>query len=533
MANEWLENEHPTYEANKAAWKRDERRLYGGDAVLTELRHFLWEEENGDHYQERQNEATYVNLPAQFADTVVGHLFREAPRPGEELNFGGLGEVGKTDGEGVPDRAEQLWKNADGVGNDASQWDNFWFGLAKRGMATGHRWILAEAPQEAPDSRQDELDGQRPYLVEYSPLAVTDWHYANGSLQYAIIPVEERRPRLDGNELKGAEPEKVYLFLTREGWDGHGEEFQGGGWWKFDEDKELVEDAHGSWEKTGGQIPLFPLFYERSQGTDDRAAMSRSGTMELGQIAVSLMNLNSAADFDTWEAAASLIYLLGVDKEGYELAVEKRKDGSGMIPVPPHADTHEVPEIHDGSTGAVTAETFKTRVQALLELAERIAVMEQTSTPDSSGASKRAGFADVKAPRLAQMASELEDAQNTALHFLEMRWGVDQPSAEVTWTREFDLLPLVEDIQEMFDLEEAAGLRSAIIGARGLTQAAREKGIVSEEDELDAVEAEYRAAAEDRTLSRDRRLAEEEEVRAALDGASPAEGEGIAEPAAS
>lgn len=525
MAQEWLDTTHPVYDANEALWRKNERRMFGGDAVLDELRPFQWEEKGGDHHEDRKAEAAYLNFPALLAESVVGHLFREAPVADENLSFGNLGEVSQPEGE-EPSQAAQVHKNADGIGNDASQWDAWWSAVERRAMATGHRWLMVEATPEAPANREQELGGLRPYLVEFSPLAVTNWYYRRGQLQFAIVRIRDRQPTIteDGSTLDRNDREKGYLLLVREGYQGLGEDYVGGGWWKYDPDRDLVDN--GSWELTDGEIPLWPHYYERSTGTDELEAISRPATTELGQIAVALMNLNSAANFDAWDAAASVIYATGVDKDGLEAAQDQYNDGSKIVGLPVNQDTHEPPQIHDGSVGAVVAEVFARRTEAMIEQAEKIATQEASGEPGSSGRSKQLGFADVKAPRLAQMASEIENSQNIALHFLERRFGVDQPSGSVTWTREFDLTPLVDEIEGLFELEALAGVRSPTVAARGMTAAVRDRGLVTEEEEIEGVEDEYRQSAEDRARDTRRRVSFRERVDEALGTSSGEGGEG-------
>jgi len=564
---EWLGMKHPIYTANENMWRRMETRFYGGEPVLNELREFDWEvgaaasvaeagleeqqiqamrevglfrRNEQDHYSMRQRQAVYINFGDLFATTIVGHLMRKRPTPEEGLDFGTLGEI-STEDDGEPSQAELIYYNADGVGNDGSQWDNFWATAMQHAMATGHRWIMAESPVDAPETRADEIEGKRPYLVEYSPLDVTNWFIANGRLQFAVIVYHERNPRIEKGRLEGNDPEMRYLLMTTKGFAGLGDEFAGGGWFRFDADQKPMweesstrdeaeeiepDDARGDWGGTKGEIPLWPLFYERAKSTPEHAAMSRSGTVEISQAAIAYMNLSSAADFDVWDAAQSMQFLLGVDTEGYNLAVEKMKGGSKTVPVPVNKKTGNVPSIYDGSTGAVVAQTFETRLGRKLEEARQLAALEATSTPESSGASKQAGFADVRAPRLALMASELEQAQNTAIHFIEMRFGNAKPSGSVEWPREYELTPLIDSIRELFELLVLAGVESPTLTTRAVMAAVRNKGLATDDVVEEAIEAELRQSAEVNQTAKTQasaQSAEEREVEDIISGAIAAE----------
>jgi hypothetical protein len=517
----FLTNVHPVYRAWRNAWVRNERRLAGGDEVLFELQPFQWEDITEDHYKHRQTQATYVNFPEEFALMMTGHLMRQAPKVQRELNFGTLGEVralGEISGDLT--NAELVYYNADGVGNDGTQWNNFWSGAQRRAMATGHRWIMVEATTTGAATREDIIQGRRPYLVEWSPLDVYDWHFERGQLQYAILRLNERKPRVEaGAFVAESQQAQSYYLLVRAGFTAFGDEFKGGGWWRFDPD--LVKESNGTWDMTGGEIPLFPLYYQRDHKparrlielqqfagappapeiaigqtlTWQNPAMSRPGTTELSNVAVSYMNLASARDFDAWDAAASLTFLMGCDKEGFNLAKSKMDEGSRLIPVPTNQETNGVPTTSDSGTGATVAAVFTAALQAKRDEAKELAAREIASVPDSSGESKKAGFGEVKAPRLSSMASELEQAQNIAIWFLEKRFGAEQPTGGVSWSREFDLLDLNDQIDRLFAREKASGYRSPTLGAKAMVMAAGEDGLLENAEERAVVEKEYETSA--------------------------------------
>lgn len=518
-----LNSRHIIYIRTERQWYRNEQRLRGGDAILTELVPFDWERQNlysttgrdngqelvlqaavernimlqslnmATHYEQRQAQAVYLNFPDMYATVMAGHLLKAAPKPDAGLSFGQMGDV-RADPTGLtPTQAELVFYNADGVGNQSSQWDNFWIGAMRRAMSTGHRWIMVEAPTNAPGTRDKEIAGQRPYMVEYSPLQVTNWHYEQGRLVFAIMRLRPELPYLDVTGIGDLDTKDDYMLLVAEGYDALGDAYSGGGWWRFTFDTELI--GTGTWNATGGAIPLFPLYHERDHGSRGDPQFSRPGLTELGQCAVSYMNLASAADFDAWDAAMSIEWMLGVDVDAFNVAMAKLKEGSRFIPVPPHGDTEVAPTIKDSSAGVTVAEVFDKRLASKRIEAAQLAAREATSTPDSSGISKMAGFGQVMSPRLALMASELEAAQNTALLFLEQRFGHPGGQASVNWTRNFELLEVVAHIEAQFALERLSGLRSPTLDAQMMVTAAREKGLLGNDVESAVVATEYRASA--------------------------------------
>lgn len=533
MARDWLKKRHPLYVARREEWERNERRYRGGVHILPELRRFDWEtrplevnmvaldERNrqteveqaaaldrgtngvpGEHYKSRQNQATYLNFPEAFMGMLRGHLFRKAPAPDSgALNFGGLGEVRTKREGGPPSNGELVYYNVDGVGNDGSQWDAWWSDVTGWSGVTGHRWLFVEAPLKAGITQADVIAGNRPYLVHHSPLEVLNWDYVEGRLAWALIQMPPRAARIQSGDLIRDKRGPVRLYVRRnftELDEPGGIAFSTGGWWTFDEngDEVMEPGSQGFWDKTNGEIPLWPHFYQR-----DKENFSRSAVTEIGSAAVAYMNLDSAASFDAWDAASSLTFLLGVDPTSFQVAMDKVQDGSKYIPVPlvktdiGGAGQAVVPSVQDSAAGAVTSDVFTKRMLAIRESIREITGMEVSGVPDASGLSKQAGFGETKSPRLALLASEVETSQNIALIFLERRFGGASPSASVTWMRDFELAPVMDSIERVFDLSEKSGVSSPTLTARAMMTAARETGLVTDDKEAQTVQSEFEASA--------------------------------------
>lgn len=528
---DWLDLKTATYQRWVETWKLNENRMRGGQDVLCELKRFDWELPSGlpeymnaqfdigtgagrdakavgllkhdelNHYQRRQREATYPNYPDQLAKGLVGFLQRVTPQPGQGLNFGRLGEVRRATEGAQPTMAELVYFNADGVGNAESQWDNFWAGAMQRAMATGLRWIFVDAPQVKDSSRTislaDVLAGQRPYLVEFSPVSVPFWIFEDGKLQAAIVRICKPTIVQKGDSFE-IDDTPMYLLLVRKGYAAFGATYEPGGWWIFDKDKQPTAQT-GNWDSTGGEIPMAPLFYERDKGSADKPSIARPATTELGSLAVSYMNLASAADFDAWDAASSLTFLIGVDPGTFNTALDKLKEGSRWIPLPGVANSNKNPEVRDGSMGAVTGDIFDKRLAAKREEAAHMAALEASSAPSATGVSKAAGFIEVKAPRLALMASELETCQNAILRFLELRFGNvgdGQPRAVVRWPRQFDVGNIGQEVESFFAMERLAGLRSPKAEVQMMMRYMQEKGLLTKDADEITVKKELTAFAE-------------------------------------
>lgn len=495
MSEHWLDSKHPVYEYWLPDWQKNERRAAGGRVVLDELIPFQFEAPDGPSHAGRKQQAVYINFMDQAARALTGHLLRHAPEQDAALDFGGLGKVVRPEGQRFPDFAELVFYNVDGVGNDGSQWNAWWNAVQRRAMHTGHRWVFAEATKTAPRNVQDAIDGSRPYLREFSPISVPNWHYENGRLQFVIARVDQRKPNINAADEMEGQNDQGYLLLVRKGYDGLGSKYQAGGWWLFDAQK--TEKSTGQWEATQGEVPFWPFFYERWDGIPSQVpAISRPGSTEVGQVAVAHLNLASAGRFDAWTAASSMTMLLGVSPEQYKVTAEKMKEGSILIPVPADPETGNTPQVYDASSGAVTADVFRTILEGIREEAKELTLTEATSDPGSSGESKKMGFGELKAPRLTDMAQNIEQAQNTAIRFLELRFGIREPSGSVRWDREFDLAELTDDITRMFELERLSGYRSKKVGVEGMVQAAKELRIVQTDSDIQEVREEYEEAVD-------------------------------------
>lgn len=548
MAREWLQTQHPLYTERYVEWAQNERRYRGGMHVLSELRRFDWEtapltlsiDSNtaladreqayqkaaelalldpsmklagtpGEHYTSRQAQALYLNFGESFLAMLGGHLFKKRPSPDDGgLNFGSLGIVRRDRAGDAPTSAELVYYNIDGVGNDGSQWDAWWSDVTRWAGVTGHRWLFVEATTQPGVTQRDVQQGKRPYLVHHSPLEVLNWDYVNGQLAWALIQLPPRAAVIKDGALTRETTGPVRLYVQKgftgldEASDG-GLIFSAGGWWTFDGDGDPItgEGTTGTWDKTGGEIPLWPHFYQR-----DKDYFSRPGMTEVGSAAVAYMNLDSAANYDVWDSASSLLFLLGVDPDSFKVAMDKFSAGAKFIPVPMTQPAlgstggSVVPTVYDGSMGAVTADVFAKRMLAIREAVREITGMEVSGAPDSSGLSKIAGFGDSKSPRLALLASEVETSQNIALLFLERRFGYTREMASVRWTRDFELAPVIDSIERLVALQKDSGVESPTLTARALTTAAKNAGLVTDDQDEQVIADEFAASARVAATSR-------------------------------
>lgn len=495
--NKWLGIHHPAYDANIDLWLQNESRMAGGDEILDELRYFDWEEEGGRHYTERQNDAVYHNFPDRFASGLVGHMMRQAPQVGNTLNFGTLGKVRRQRDIDEPSRAEMVYYNTDGIGNDGSQWNPYWTRAMKGAFPCGYIWVLAEGPEQKSTSLQDELDGMRPFLTEYSPTVVPNWDFEKGRLSFAVILRSKRTIGVVDNEVQIRNDELEYLVVVRKGYNKLGSTFNKGGWFIFNEEGKLT-DKFGDYRSTKGEIPMVALFYERVRPTKARPAIARPATTEIGAAAISYMNISSAADFEVWDSAGTIKAVEGVDEEGFNLFISKIRKGNRYVPLKNNKETGKTPSVGDISADQASTNIFDLRLRTKKAEATELMLNEIQTAPYASGASKKVSFTDTRSPRLALLAAELETAQNAMIRFLEMMFNPGKrPSGSTEWEREFDLMEAGAAALQFFEIETLSGYKSQTAGTKVMMMAVKALGISGDDQERTKIEAEYLQSAMD------------------------------------
>lgn len=497
----FLDQKHPVYTAWFDRWSANEARLAGGDDVIDELRRFEWETDTSEEgfYFKRQQEAIYTNFPDIFASAVTGHMLKLAPKPDQGWSVPNLGKV--TGRSATPTQAEQVWYSVDNPSGAGAEWNQWWADVSKRAMATGHRWLYVEATKEASLNRAREQQGYRPYLVEFSPLDTYNWYINERDvLEFVIFRYADPGPLVINGYL--APPpinSRGYLVLVRAGCARLGPDFEQGGWFTFDALKRPLD--YETWLDTAGEIPVTILYYQRSKGTPLRPAMSRPGTTELGQAAIAMMNMTSSANFNAWDAGGGVDYLNGIDEDAFAEVERLAKLGGRRLPLPPNSETDVVPTVSPSSLGAVQANVFKAREDAIWAAAVRLGIIEAAgqvggSGNGSSGATAEATFSAAQGPRIVWFAQNLSVAQNNILRYFELRYGYTKPTGLTNWPSKFDLVPMVDRIRGFFETERLSGLRSKTVDSIAMTMAAEDKGLIVDPNQRAQVLKEYEEASD-------------------------------------
>lgn len=511
---DFLTDTHEEYTARKAEWEREERRLYGADAVLKDpLELPKWVGEETTHYLARLGEAQFLPLPEIHASIIAGHVGRVR----QELSYGGLGE--RRDREkivGTPNISELIHFNVNGVGSDGTELPAWTDGVQTRACATGRRWVYVEAPQlpgEAQPTMADVLRGFRPYAVEDSPLAWPMWSEDKGRLDWAVKRLRVSRSRMVAGSWEKANPAELgfYLFV-RQGATDLGPDFEKGGWWLYAPDQ--TELGYGSWQKTRGDIPLFRLIGDDSQGAPGYPASDRSLTAPLGAIAVALMRRISHRNFNADDCAKGLKLICGTNPSAPELFNHTVQMMGESFVAPVHAwesakGNVVIPTIYNNAAGAIEEGVFRSIIEQTLASAKEI-MLRQVTEPQESGTSRELAFAGAVSPLLGKLAARRQAFENTLIYFFELRAGIEEPSGYSVFKREVPLQPIIDDIDRMIKTLQSLGVKSPTLATHLALRAGTVLGQIPDKDRA-KIEGEIKESAES--------AAEIEDADAALIGA--------------
>lgn len=514
-------------------WARDEELYRAGAEVRKRLTPFQWETAASGVTNPdtaglvlRQERAEFAPFAQIRAEAFVGTVMQRAPRPGQGLSFGALGEVredrgvytytvdgapatearaktAEAEGKTVvrervgtlrPTPAELLWENADGVGQDAQGLLSFFEAEMGLASATDYRYVFVEAPPGRPETAADEIAGHRPYFVDFGPQHVPYTVYVAGALAAAHLFLPEQVREVT-NGTYTDEKKTRHMLVTREGFEEWGPDFVGGGWWVFDDDGVLVKDAAGAdrtgtWANTKGQIPMTRIVYKRG-ATGEPVA---SGASWLNNLSLAHMDAGSWHWNDLRVSGGRKRYWLGADPDQWKTLAEQSANGAVEVPVPARADGGEV-KVYD--TGEVTVGSAMAAYQEGIERkVKQFFLREITQSPDASGTARMVGELQGKSPLLAHVAGNMEEAMWTALRFVEARWTGADPTASATFPRDFDLRNVVEKLDGLVGVFKGAGLAIPPSAAPLFGAAVESTGLVSEggEVDMDALVAEVATA---------------------------------------
>lgn len=473
---------------NVETWQTNTIRFNASVAVYDELAPFQWETNQDQTYRDRKARAVYPDLPGQTAERFVGVMMEEPPEP----TWNTLGKRTMTPGANET-RVDMIWNNADGVGDDARSWHSFWADQMQQAMPTKFRWILAEQSRITENTLTAEARGQRPYFVGISPIETPFYRFEKGELKAFRREIKETVYEVDDSGKVVQKERTIHYVMVCKGWKGFGEEFGAGGWWMFTDKDEPLKDENGEsmWddlEETGGAIPITRIFYERSGST----VTDRGGILNLGRISIAFMDVLSWMWHDAKISGGRKRYFLGVDRNQWDTIANAEVGGGIDVPVPAGA-TGNVTIYDTGQTSA--NEHLSELLDKLLTMAIQIIMRELMTSPDASGRSRIVAFLQSNSPRLAHMAGNMEEAQNAALAFLYMRWGV-QPDGYVEWERRYDMRTMIQRVAELFQVFEGARASSATLFQKVLTDLIIYEGHMQglKEPEIDQVKSEILAS---------------------------------------
>lgn len=516
--------------AQEPGWAAEERRFYGGRAMLGELAKFTGEPDA--HYLMRQAWARPEPFAFVHAYTLAGQLARVRPQPGKALSMGKAGPVRApadisaaraSDPNDKPRPGELTYYNCDSVAANGNEFPTFTTQVQMAACATGHRFAFVEMPaledirRLSPTGRmragrpvdyQDVVDGFRPYYLHWSPRQVPYAERSQGAWDVVVARVPVPR-RLEAGKFSAFDPAPGYYLTLRAGTTAPLGALadlaaEWGAWFVFDSERTLVRA--GTFRGTRGEIPLATLIAGAVEGTAERPALSRSLTFELGQLSADLMNAMSERRFDARNAAKNIRFIKGVkpdDTAPFALTASMMEGGAILVPLQSWYDeaskTWVHPDLAADTFSPVPEGVFKAIMDDGYAEAERIMIRQVMATPDSSGRSKETGFALGASPLLSAMAEQRQRFEQALIWYTELRSGSvpegASPEGYAAWPRDVELKPAVTAIQDTMRVLRDSGQKSKTLSAHLVKAQAQENGTWPEDEDV-AARAEAELAAD-------------------------------------
>jgi len=160
---------------------------------------------------------------------------------------------------------------------------------------------------------------------------------------------------------------------------------------------------------------------------------------------------------------------------------------------------------------SVTSSLFDARERAIWAAAVQLGISEAAgpsaapsvkSGPGQSGAGQQASHATSQAPKITKVAANLEMAQQIAIDFLHLRFGLGKSTGSVTWPKKFDLVELVDRIKQYFEVSRLSGVASPTVDSTAMTQVAKDKGLIGADPAVEQkVLTEFQGAAKTKQLA--------------------------------
>ena len=418
-----LDRTHPDYDSWSPEWERY-RDVMGDDLENKEAYLHKGRIELQKDYELRLKLSEFMPESRLAIDRFIGALYDEKPK------------------RDLGDQESDLKQFMDRSTRNGKSWNKTMEKVAKRAIAYGTTRILINVPTVRVKGQLTRADEQelnvRPFLIDYSPLAVRDWeHDEDGILTFCRIK-ETRTAKPDGNTL--GRPEKVTKFIEYDR--------ESVRWWEFREGKEgdskleLVdqgENNHGL-----GVVPMI------SVELDELIPFIGNSFIRYASKAdISKFRNESDLDFDSYTHAHPLLKIWTTEK-----LAEVGIGASTLLKLDPGSAGNEREDAEYVAQPISAFDALQKIIDSKRQQIFRQAQVDPTgvisgqgSSPfQTSGVARAWSFGTSEARVLSKIADTLEDLETQILD-LVLRWQspqampINEPifKGDIQYPEEFDL----------------------------------------------------------------------------------------------
>lgn len=441
--------QRPALELVRDLWSGPERIRDAGPAYLPQA-----PGEDPSNYRTRLARSVFFNFFATAIEGLVGFVFMKTPVLGDD----------------VPAAIVPHWENIDLAGTHG---DVFARDLLQDAMIAGHAAILVDYPDTGGvmlSLGEEQAMGVRPYWVPVKKDNILSWRESivNGHTVLDQVVLRECRMVPDG--LYGEKEQTVYRVLYRE---------NDAAKWRLEmvtARNTVVVLAEGVY---ANQVEL-PIVEVVTSGREGRFCSKPT----LADVAY--LNI---AHYQQWSDYATSIH-----KTCVPLLVIAGASADGPIVVGPNsALTFTNPQAsatyvsHDGASLASCAAALQSLKDAMADMSLAMLASEKRSAETAKAKQIDKGATDSK---LSVTARGLQDALERALSF-HARYMKLPDGGSIEVNREYTDMSMSPQLLTAY----VGAITNAGLPVRVLTQAMQEGGLISPDENLDALDAEIEANA--------------------------------------
>lgn len=407
---------HPQYQRMERIYRFFEESYKGGSEYVGAKNLFKHTFEDQEGFTERKERAYYYNYCAPIVNAYNSFIYRQKI----QRDYGALAD----------DELFQLFlDDADKQGNS---YDEMVRNSSNWASVTGIRYWLIDKPEEKADTKKDEIENELyPYIVHLSPLDVLDW----GLDKYGrLLWVKVREGTGDSEDFK-AETEEVerYRVWYRDRWELYEIHKEA------NERKAVLKDEG---EHPVGEVPIVQVVHFSEQPMTGGSLLN-----DIAYVNRAIYNWCSLLDEILYRQTFSQLVMPEDPKNPISSQALGTARGLGFPPDARHAP-------HFISPDASQAEVLMDQIERAVEEIYRLATLSGGSgvEKDASGVSKAYDFT-ITNNTLSSKAINMADAETRALKIWAKWQGVDDPGISIEYPREFDVIALSEEIENLIKIQ--------------------------------------------------------------------------------